>query len=119
MTTSPETQKNLRKPEKIAPRFNPGDRVAERPKTSYISCIRKESREKIQQFQAQRYGTVVDTLVKITPRRGKNPLRQHVVRIQWDGQRNIAEHAQMRICLAEELPQILEEYSSIYNSLDI
>jgi len=119
MTVSTTSQKKLRKPEKIEARFKPGDRVAERPKTSYISCIRKESREKIQHFRTQRYGTVVETVVKITPRRGKNPLRQHVVRIQWDGQRSIAEHAQMRICLAEELPQILEEYSGIYGSLEI
>lgn len=119
MTTSTNTQKKLRKPEKILPRFNPGDRVAERPKTSYLSCIRKEARDKIKQFQTQRYGTVIETVVKVTPRRGKNPLRQHLVRVQWDGQKNIAEHAQMRICLAKELPQLLEGYSGIYSPLEI
>lgn len=70
-------------------------------------------------YSTQRYGTVIDTLLKVTPRQGKPPLRQQVVRVLWDGQRSPAEHVQMRICFVDELPKLLEEYGAVLNPLEI
>jgi len=93
--------------------------VAERPKHSLLSCICKESREAVAKYSTQRYGTVIDTILKVTPRRGKTPLRQQVVRVLWDGHPSPAEHVQMRICFADELPKLLEEYGAVVNPLEI
>jgi hypothetical protein len=103
----------------MIPRYKAGDRVAERPKHSLLSCIRQESREAVAKFSKQRYGTVIDTFIKVSPRRGKPPMRQQVVRILWDGHPSPAEHVQMRICFIDELPQLLEEYGALFNPLDI
>lgn len=100
-------------------RFKPGDRVAERPKHSLLNCISKEARETVAKYSTQRYGTVVDSYIKVTQRRNKSPLRQQVVRIIWDGQRTPAEHVQMRICFVEELQELQEAYGAIMNPLEI
>jgi len=103
----------------ITPRFKPGDRVAERPKASLLSAIRKESRARVAQYCTQRYGTVVGTRMKIIQTRKKTTTRRFVIQIIWDGMKTPCEHEQMRICFIEELEGLKEGLFATYDPLSI
>ena len=82
-----------------------GDRVAERPKAHGIFAVRNENKDRIQQYRSQRYGTVVGMTTKLDSRRQK--LKFLV--IQWDHLKSPTEHAQMRICPADQLQRLQSE----------
>jgi len=76
-----------------------GDRVAERPKAHGIFAVRSETKERIQQYRNQRYGTVVG--INLKP--NKSGAKLKFLLIRWDHLKTPTEHAQMRICPADEL----------------
>ena len=82
-----------------------GDRVAERPKAHGIFAVRSEVKERIQQYRSQRYGTVVG--INIKPNRTGN--KRKFLLIQGDHLKSPTEHAQMRICLADQLVKLQSE----------
>lgn len=107
------------KQQTITPRFKEGDRVAERPKASMLSAIRKESRERVAKYASQRYGTVVGCRIKTIQTRKKTTTRRCVVQVLWDGMKTSSEHEQMRICFIEELEGLKEGFFAAYDSLSI
>lgn len=82
-----------------------GDRVAERPKSHGIFAVRQEVRERIQQYRAQRYGTVVG----INSKPNRDGRKQSFLLIKWDHLQTPTEHAQMRICPADQLVKLQSE----------
>ena len=82
-----------------------GDRVAERPKAHGIFAVRNEVRDRIQQYRSQRYGTVVG--LKLKP--NKSGAKQKFLMIRWDHLQTPTEHAQMRICPADQLEKLQSE----------
>lgn len=76
-----------------------GDRVAERPKGHGLVAVREETKQRIAQYRAQRYGTVVGLHFK----KNKNGSNQRFLMIKWDHLKTPTEHAQMRICPEYEL----------------
>ena len=89
-------------------RFQPGDRVAEKPKFSQIFATNPESRERIKQYASQRYGTVVGMVYKATRTGAKHPY----VSVTWDGCKSPSSHAQSRICLEHELDMYVRDYQN-------
>jgi len=81
--------------------FMPGDRVAERPKSTVIPGLRKESLEAIKKYRSQRFGTVVDAY-----KRGSHTY----VNVLWDGMTTPSSHAQMRLILEEKFPELMRDY---------
>ena len=82
-----------------------GDRVAERPKTHGLFTRQPEVMQRISQYRNQRYGTVVGMTTKLDSRKQK--LKFLVV--QWDNLKSPTEHAQMRICPADQLQRLQSE----------
>lgn len=82
-----------------------GDRVAERPKAHGIFAVRQEVKQRIEQYSTQRYGTVVG--INIKPNR--NGSKQKFLLIKWDHLKTPTEHAQMRICPADQLVKLQSE----------
>lgn len=82
-----------------------GERVAERPKAHGIFAIRQEVKDRIQQYRTQRYGTVVG--INIKPNRSGS--KQKFLLIKWDHLQSPTEHAQMRICPADQLVKLQAE----------
>jgi hypothetical protein len=82
-----------------------GDRVAERPKAHGIFAVRQEVKQRIEQYRTQRYGTVVG--INIKPNR--NGSKQKFLLIKWDHLKTPTEHAQMRICPADQLVKLQSE----------
>jgi hypothetical protein len=82
-----------------------GDRVAERPKAHGIFAVRNETKERIQQYRGQRYGTVVG--IKLKP--NKSGAKQKFLLVKWDHLKSPTEHAQMRICPADQLQRLQSE----------
>ena len=87
---------------KPGPVYQVGDRVAERPKASNWLSVRSEVKERIAAYRTQRYGTVLGVKLKPNSRGAK----QKFLVIQWDHLASPTEHAQMRICPIDELPQL-------------
>ena len=85
------------------PKFQQGDRVAERPKNHGIYSINQATKDRIAQYRTQRYGTVLEIKTKKTSRGF-----QRVLVIQWDHLTSPCEHAQHRICSIKEFPKIME-----------
>ncbi len=85
--------------------FNIGDRVAERPKAHGIFAVRIETKARIQQYRSQRYGTVVG--INLKP--NKSGAKQKFLLIRWDHLQTPTEHAQMRICPADQLQRLQSE----------
>lgn len=82
-----------------------GDRVAERPKMHGLVAVREETKQRIAQYRAQRYGTVVGLHFK----KNKNGSNQRFLMIKWDHLKTPTEHAQMRICPENELIKLQAE----------
>jgi len=80
-----------------------GDRVAERPKSSIIPGLRKESQAIVNKYRSQRFGTVVDVQKK-----GNHTY----VSVLWDGLKTPATHAQMRLILEDKFPELMKDYCS-------
>jgi hypothetical protein len=95
---------------KQEPKFQPGDRVAERPKASYIPNLSSEVRERIAPYRTQRYGTVVNTFIKKGLGRTRKPAQLPYVNVIWDGKFSCTDHAQNRLILEKDLPQLLDVY---------
>lgn len=103
----------VRKLPAVTPKFKPGDRVAERPKQSIISAIRKESRQIVAKYTTHRRGVVVDnTLRTLTSSNGRTS-RVYYVSVLWDGLKTPSEHSQMRICLEEEYDKIRQDHYAL------
>jgi hypothetical protein len=80
---------------KASPKFQIGDRVAEKPKPRAIYAKTAATIERIKPYTVQRYGTVLDTVYQGA--RGKASVPY--VKIIWDGAQTPVTHAQSRICL--------------------
>jgi hypothetical protein len=85
--------------------YTVGERVAERPKSHGIFAVRNKVKDRIQQYRSQRYGTVVG--INIKPNR--NGSKQKFLLIKWDHFKSPTEHAQMRICPADQLVKLQSE----------
>jgi hypothetical protein len=88
------------------PKFNTGDRVAEKPKPHGIFTTSPEAFQRIQSYRAQRYGTVLETVYQ----RGSNKASVPYLKIIWDGTQSPSTHAQSRICLEKDLATITNDY---------
>ena len=88
------------------PKFQIGDRVAEKPKPRAIYAKTAATIERIKPYTAQRYGTVLDTVYQST--RGKASVPY--VKIMWDGSQTPVTHAQCRICLEKDLTEVTINY---------
>lgn len=93
------------------PKFKPGDRVAEKPKPHGVFATSAETLERIKPYRSQRYGTVLDTVYKPTSSKSTTPY----VKIVWDNHASVMLHAQSRICLEKDLPQVTEDYFNTRN----
>lgn len=92
------------------PKFNQGDRVAERPKATAIPNLRPEVLKKIQAFKTQRFGVVVDTFVKPIKTQKRGIVKRQFVRVIWDGLQTPSDHEQMRLVHEDEFEKIKTEY---------
>jgi hypothetical protein len=90
---------------KASHQYTVGERVAERPKAHGIFAQRNEVGDRIQKYRSQRYGTVVG--INIKPNR--NGSKQKFLLIKWDHLQSPTEHAQMRICPADQLVKLQAE----------
>lgn len=86
--------------------FQPGDRVAERPKNHGMVATRAEVQDIIKKNRSQRYGTVIEVFYK----RISNGRMQKMLRIQWDHLKSPMDHAQMRICPVESLQTLTKQF---------
>lgn len=102
-----------RKPQTIQPKFKPGDRVAERPKQSIISAIRKESKEIVAKYTTHRRGVVVDNTIRTLTAKNGYTSRACYVSVLWDGLKTPSQHSQMRICLEEEYDKIRQDHYAL------
>lgn len=88
-------------------RFQPGDRVAEKPKATFIPNISKWKSEIVAQNCTQRYGTVISIIQK----KNRNGIESPYCKVKWDNN-TTGEHAQSRLCFETELTQVLEDYTA-------
>ena len=88
------------------PRFQTGDRVAEKPKPTYIQTKDKATSDRIAQYRVQRLGTVTGYVYKTTRTGIKTPY----VEVQWDHLASPCTHAQARLCFENELPYVQANY---------
>ena len=88
------------------PKFQVGDRVAEKPKPHAIFARTTETLARIRPYTVQRYGTVLDTVYQGA--RGKASVPY--VKIIWDGAQTPVTHAQCRICLEKDLTAVTTDY---------
>lgn len=88
-------------------RFQPGDRVAEKPKATFIPNISKWKTDIVVKNCTQRYGTIT----KLIEKKNTNGIVSTYYKVSWDNN-TTGEHAQSRLCFEFELPQVLEEYTA-------
>jgi hypothetical protein len=88
------------------PRFQTGDRVAEKPKPSHIRTKDKATNDRIAKYRVQRLGTVTGYIYKTSRTGTKSPY----VEVQWDHLTSPCTHAQCRLCFEAELPIVLGTY---------
>lgn len=91
---------------KAVVKFQPGDRVAEKPKSTYIAVNNPRKLEIIKKNRTQRYGTVLDYVYQSNKSGTKIPY----VQVQWDHLESPCLHAQSRLCLESELSEVKENY---------
>ena len=89
-------------------KFQPGDRVAERPRVTLNIASSSEGRKLFNHHGKQRYGTVTATNIRVNARGAK----RKIVSVQWDGSQQPSEHEQMRLCAIEDLSQAMQ---SVFN----
>lgn len=90
-----------------SPRFVPGERVAERPKKRMVLTHNASTKQRIQPFFTQRYGTVVDTVYRMNSRGSHVPY----VLVRWDGTQTASAHMQSRLCLERDLAAEVAAYN--------
>ena len=88
------------------PRFKTGDRVAEKPKPTYIQTKDQATKDRIAQYRVQRLGTVTGYVYKTSRTGTKSPY----VQVQWDHLASPCTHAQCRLCFENELPYVQATY---------
>ena len=89
-------------------KFQPGDRVAEKPKPRQVLTHDQHTKQKIKAFMVQRYGVVVGTVYKTNGRGAQVPY----IQVTWDNMATPSLHAQNRICLENELADFVASYNS-------
>jgi hypothetical protein len=87
-------------------KFKTGDRVAEKPKPTYIQTRDKATTDRIAQYRVQRLGTVTGYVYKTTRTGTKSPY----VQVQWDHLTSPCTHAQCRLCFEVELSRVQATY---------
>ena len=87
-------------------KFNEGDRVAEKPKASYIQVNNPKSLEIIKKNNKQRFGTVLSYIYQANRNGSKSPY----VRVLWDHLESPSLHAQSRLCLEADLDEVKADY---------
>ena len=87
-------------------KFKTGDRVAEKPKPTYIQTHDKATSDRIAQYRTQRLGTVTGYVYKTTRTGTKSPY----VEVQWDHLASPCTHAQARLCFETELSCVQMNY---------
>lgn len=87
-------------------KFQTGDRVAEKPKASYIQVNNPKTLEIIKKNSTQRFGTVLENVYQANRNGKKFPY----VRVQWDHLGSSSLHAQSRLCLEAELNEVKSNY---------
>jgi hypothetical protein len=92
------------------PKFNPGDRVAERPKATAIPNLKQETLERIKVYRSQRFGVVVDTYSKKIKTQKRGLITRQFVKVLWDGLKTPSDHEQMRLIREEEFTKIQSDY---------
>lgn len=96
LTTMPKTNTQI----------NVGDRVADRPKNTFIYGVRSDMKEIVEKNNTQRFGVVVKCLTKTNSR------KQNIkyCEVLWDGLKTPSLHAQCRLCLIEDFEKLSESY---------
>jgi hypothetical protein len=87
-------------------KFNEGDRVAEKPKASYIQVNSQKSLEVIKKNSQQRFGTVLGYVYRANCNGTKSPY----IQVQWDHVESPSLHAQCRLCLESDLDKVKADY---------
>ena len=87
-------------------KFKEGDRVAEKPKATYIQFTNPKTLEIIKKNRTQRIGIVLGYVYKTQSNKVKMPY----VQVQWDHLASSSLHAQCRLCLETELKQVQANY---------
>ena len=91
---------------KIIIRFQPGDRVAEKPKQ--VGIFKQQHIKAVAAgITSQRHGTVTDVVVKTNSR---DKRRLVYVQVQWDHLRSPVTHLQNRLCKEQDLLKEQEMY---------
>ena len=85
-------------------KFQPGDRVAERPRVKLNIASTAESRAVFNRHSKQRYGTVTATAIRVNSRGS----RRKIILVRWDGSQQPSEHEQMRLCAIGDLPELTQ-----------
>ena len=91
-------------------RFQPGDRVAEKPKSNYVPNIAFDKIPIVRKNSQQRRGTIVKLIEKKNARGSTYPYYE----VRWDNCFS-SEHSQSRLCLEEELAQVFEDYTNKFH----
>jgi hypothetical protein len=87
-------------------KFKTGDRVAEKPKPTYIQTRDKATTDRIAQYRVQRLGTVTGYIYKTT----RSGIKTPYVEVQWDHLLSPCTHAQARLCFENELSYVQATY---------
>lgn len=98
----------------LEPKFTPGTRVADRPKPRGQVFTTEKGRQICAQFSNQRYGVVLDTIVKFHKvKKGTKEFKRRrlYVNVLWDGFKSSSLHDQNRLCHADELQEICNKSS--------
>lgn len=85
-------------------KFQPGDRVAERPRVKLNIASTKQGQAVFNRHSKQRYGTVTATTIRVNSRGS----RRKIILVQWDGSQQSSEHEQMRLCAIDDLPELTQ-----------
>jgi len=104
------TSMSSKKP--TTPKFQPGDRVAERPKATAIPNLKPEVLNRIKVYKTQRFGVVVDTYVKQITTQKRKTIKRQYVKILWDGMKTPSDVEQMRLVHEHEFEQVQADYIS-------
>jgi hypothetical protein len=87
-------------------KFNQGDRVAEKPKASYIQVKNLKNLEIVKKNSRQRFGTVLGYVYQANCNGNKSPY----IQVQWDHLESPSLHAQSRLCLESDLDAVKADY---------
>jgi hypothetical protein len=89
--------------------FKVGDRVAERPSPRTLFAATPSGRATVKKVIQQRYGTVIKLEIDTDARGHKH----EYLTVQWEESRKISKHAKFRLCLADSLDKLAEEFNPV------